>query len=277
MPLNMRPLSKKSRKKPRPGDIFVVQMPDRLFRYGRVIRVDANVGGLPAMLVYIFRASSPTKLPVPALRKEELLVPPLLINNTGWRDGYFETVEHRLLKADDVLPVHCFYDDPFKRYVDADGNALAQRYQPCGFYGLGGYGSVDLKVSKALGFPEPTEDPPGVVADSQGLGGSKKKRERRDVEHAVTLYLADGGGGPLDLADFEDRLADAVTEAGVGEWDGHEFALDGSHAFIYLYGKDADRLAEVVLPIARQAGLAKGSYLVKRYGEPGEPEERVDL
>jgi hypothetical protein len=272
-------ITKRSRKKPQAGDIFVVQMPDRLFRYGRVIRVDANVGGLPAMLVYIFGVSSPTKLPLPSLRKEELLVPPLLMNETGWRDGYFETVGHCPLKAEDVLPVHCFYDDPFRRYVDADGNSLPQRYEPCGFYGLGGYGSVDLKISLALGFPEPTEDPAGSVADSEVSGEPKRKRKRREVNHEVQICLANAGSGPLarEFGQFEDRLIEAVTQAGVGEWEGHEFALDGSHAFIHLYGKDADRLAEVVLPIARQAGLPKGSFLVKRYGEPGYPEERINL
>lgn len=285
MPLNMCNLGKKSRKKPIPGDVFTFRMiPDDQFRYGRVIRADVQLlaadgspGSLRGNLVYIYKVASPTKERIPRLRKEELLLAPVFINDTGWHEGYFETVQHHTLKADDILPVHCFYNPGHKTqmYLDCDGKPLPGRYEPCGLYALGSYGSVDLKVSLALGFPEPTEDSPASVARTAKAGSTAKKR--RDFEHAVTVYLADIGAGPLDYANFEGRLIDAVNEANAGEWEGHETALDGNYAMIYLHGKDADRLAEVILPIARRAGLPKGSYLLMRYGESGEPEERVEV
>lgn len=289
MPLNMLQITKRSRRKPQPGDIFVFQMrQDRLFRYGRVIRTDTNLGLDEAntILVYIYKAASPQKLPVPHLSSGELLLPPLGLNETGWREGYFETVEHRPLAEDDVLLVHCFHDPPSLRhpFVDADGKPLPRRYEPCGLYAIGGYGSVDLKVSDVLGFPDPTEDPSDFASKpAVGGGGTKsekQKRKRRDVEHAVILYVAEPPSGPLadGFNEFEDRLIEAVERAGVGRWDGHEFGLEaGSEARVYFYGKDADRLAGVLLPIAREAGLGGGSFLQKRYGEPGDAEERVDL
>jgi len=287
MPLNTLQTAKKSRKKPQPGDVFVFQMrPDGLYRYGRVIQVDVNLvaadgsdSGLRAMVVYIYETSSNTKVPVPALCKQELLLPPLFTNETGWRDGYFETVEHRPLEPDDVFPVHCFRDGSHRRYVGLDREPVTQSYEPCGLYAVGGYGAVDWDISKVLGFPAPTEEPPVSVAAAKSSEGSKNKRKRRDVEHEVEIHLADAPGGPLSLKfdQFEEQLIDAVSQAGVGEWSGHEFGLEGSDARIYLTGKDADRLADVVLPIARQADFPKGSFVVKRYGEPGDPEERVQL
>lgn len=290
MPLNMLKIAKGSRKEPCAGDIFVFQMrQDGLYRYGRVI--SANVilldatgapSSLTAHLVYIFKSSSPTKLPTPLLSKDDLIVPPQLLSDAGWRDGYFETVEHRVLRLADELPIHCFYDPakPKRPYVDADGKPLPRRHEPCGFYALGGYGSVDLKVSKALGFPEPTEDPPDTLAESATPRTGRKKRKRRDVDHAVILSLADAPAGPLmvDFERLEEQLSEAVTRAGVGRCDGHEFGLGAdSAARIYFHGKDADRLAEAILPVARQAGLSQGSHLLKQYGEPGDAEERVEL
>jgi hypothetical protein len=285
MPLNMLPLAK-SRKKPQPGDIFVFQLrQDRLFRYGRVIRasvelvaMDGSPSGMTAILVYIYKASSARERPVPRLRKDELIVPPLLINDTGWRDGYFETVEQGLLAEDDVLHIHCFHSPGHVgyRYVDIDGKPLPGRCEPCGFYALGGYGSVDLKVSRALGFPEPTEDPLQSRAGSASSVSSTKKRRRRAMKHRVTLYLPGAEKAPA-LEDVEEAIIEAIATAGAGEWDGHEIDLDSSDATIYLYGRDADRLAEVVVQVVRTLGFPKGACLAKRYGEPGDPEERVEL
>ncbi len=44
---------------------------------------------------------------------------------------------------------------------------------------------------------------------------------------------------------------------------------------LYMYGPDANRLAEVVAPALRDA--PPGSYLVKQYGPAGADLERVDL
>lgn len=94
-------------------------------------------------------------------------------------------------------------------------------------------------------------------------------------EHAVLIHipsLLDEDGG-LDV--IEDALAEALGEAGVGEFDGNDIGADG--AVLYMYGPDADALWQAVEPVARAARIGAGSYAVKRYGEPGAHEVRVDL
>lgn len=143
----------KSRKKLQPGDIFVFQMPDDFYRYGRVIRTDAIGGGFPdCNLIYLYAVATSTKLPVPALSTGSLLIPPELTNTLPWVRGYFENIEHRPLLKNDTLLVHCFWDDPFERYVDEYRNVLDRRHEPCGFYGLASYAGIDQAVSKALDF-----------------------------------------------------------------------------------------------------------------------------
>jgi len=278
--MNMRVLAP-SRKKQRPGNIFVFQMPDDLFRYGRVIHVDVNLvaatgarGNLNAILAYIYRVSSPIRLPVPTLRKEELLLPPLFINDTGWHDGYFETVDHRPLQSADVLPVHCFYDATHKCYVGQDRKPISAAYEPCGLYAVGGYGAVDWDVSKALRFPPPAEDHPTSLATAHDRPHSKKPLTQRSVDRTVIVHIEPGG--ELDLCELEDRLAEAISANDVGELEGHEIAVDGSgQATIYLFGKDLDRLADVVLSVAREAGIPKGSFVLKRHGS--DTEEHIQL
>lgn len=290
MSLNMVRIANRSRKKPQLGDIFVFLMqPDGLFRYGRVVAVDIrliNATGTPSDLVgnliYIYKTSASKKLPSPTLRIDNLLLPPQLLNDTGWCDGYFETIDQQPLTFDDVLPVHCFFDGSRKRYVDIHRRLLPRRYEPCGLYALGGYGAVDWDISKALGFPEPTEDEAGDTSEmaETDLFAAQDKQKRYDIEHAVILHIVNPPAGPLIMAfeQLEERLGSAAQQSGMGECDGHEFGLEaGSEARIYFYGKDADKLAEVLLPLARRAGLGRGSYLLKRYGEPGDAEECVDI
>jgi hypothetical protein len=100
-------------------------------------------------------------------------------------------------------------------------------------------------------------------------------------KHAVLVYvsLSDdrfGNSEEIDaLFSLEEDLACAVDDAGVGVYDGNEI---GEGTFVmFLYGQEADALSHVVLEVLGEYELPAGSYLIKRYGEPGAREERVDL
>ena len=94
------------------------------------------------------------------------------------------------------------------------------------------------------------------------------------AEHALLVYItslpADAG-----VDEIEDPLIEAIEAAAVGEFDGNEIGPDG--AVLYMYGPDADALFAAVEPILRTAPLGPGSHAVKRYGEPGASESRVEL
>jgi len=151
---NLRVL-KKSRKKPKPGDVFVVQLRDDEYIFGRVIAIDADVGfkTFGNVLLYFYRAFSGSKGDVPEIDCHELLIPPVITNRLGWVRGYFETVCHRALAPEDVLEKHCFYDMVFKKYVDEYGQELPQRMEPCGQDVLHSFRTIDDELSKALGIP----------------------------------------------------------------------------------------------------------------------------
>lgn len=77
-----------SRRRLTDGDIFVMQLPDDRYVYGRVIRGDIpdDEGPMPrTSLIYIYRDPQPTKSPaLKLLSVDRLLGPPRFINRLPW-------------------------------------------------------------------------------------------------------------------------------------------------------------------------------------------------
>jgi hypothetical protein len=77
----------------------------------------------------------------------------MMTNTLPWSKGYFETVAHLPLSAEDVLPRHCFRSSSGK-YFDEICNELPREEQPCGDWGLHSFRTIDDDVSDALGIPQ---------------------------------------------------------------------------------------------------------------------------
>jgi Immunity protein 26 len=150
---NMRVLAP-SRKRRAPGDVFAIQVRDREFIFGRLVSTTARVGGFEdCHLVYIYRATSPTKTEIPLLDPHDLLVPPMATNQKPWTLGFFEVISPQsFIPERDVLPQHCFRDTR-GRFFDDKGRELPRRFEPCGEFGLQSYRTIDDTISKALGLP----------------------------------------------------------------------------------------------------------------------------
>ena len=148
---------KKSRRRLKAGDIFVMAPSDGRFLFGRVINTNANpvgVGG--AILIYIYRARSESKSDVPDLLRDQLLVPPIMTNRLPWSRGYFEIIESRPLGPFDCLQRHTFVRNWTKppQYFDEQGSPLKGPSKgPVGTWGLWGLEAIDGEISRALGLP----------------------------------------------------------------------------------------------------------------------------
>jgi hypothetical protein len=88
-------------------------------------------------------------------------------------------------------------------------------------------------------------------------------------EQAVIIHFNYGSTDLSQLFELEDQLEPAIANAKVGEFDGHEIAVDGTDGRLYMYGPDADRLFVVVRPILEASSFMRGAKAVKRYGPPG--------
>ncbi|MFT3829550.1 MAG: hypothetical protein QM691_07575 [Opitutaceae bacterium] len=109
----------------------------------------------------------------------------------------------------------------------------------------------------------------------------KKEPAKKPASQAVIVHipLSDGANGSPEefehLTALEEKLGEAIIEAGAGEFDGNEF---GQGDFTYfMYGSDADQLFSAVEPILRGDALTKKGYALVRYGGPGSDQRRVEL
>lgn len=247
---------KRSRKKPKVGDVFAMHMPSKGWLFGRV--VSTSVRNFPEeisdpdapawILVYVYRDIVPDCTPHANMSPQDLLVPPIITGDSPWLHGLFRTVDHQTLGSDDVLSTHCFFDFIYKLYRDESGNVLPHRLEPCGDGGIATSGAIDRIISDALGVPPPPDE------DSDETVGC--------AENEVILCLPDSEDGTRDLMAIETPLVEAVERIDIAEYEGHGFDLETGVADIRFSGPKPKRIAEVLLPVLRTLALPAGSYLL---------------
>lgn len=77
----------------------------------------------------------------------------------------------------------------------------------------------------------------------------------------------------MAIEEFADQLEAAITEAGVGEYDGDE--LGGGECILFFCGPDIDRLLAVLHPLLKRSPLCRGGHLVRMVDDPdGEPQRQ---
>jgi hypothetical protein len=97
-------------------------------------------------------------------------------------------------------------------------------------------------------------------------------------EHSVIAHLRLSGrrfGTDADVADcqaLELALDDDIAAADAGVMDGNEIG-DGE-CTLFMYGADADKLFDAVSRRLRASRLARGGWVVKRYGSVDDPKAR---
>src|SRR5215470_4027565 len=101
--------------------------------------------------------------------------------------------------------------------------------------------------------------------------------EAKEPEHAVIVKFDYGSTDLKPLFDLEQSLETAILDASAGEFDGNEIAADGSDGSLYMYGRDADRLYQVIRPILEGCSFMQGAKIKLRYGPPAEGVRESDF
>src|SRR5258708_34422942 len=87
-------------------------------------------------------------------------------------------------------------------------------------------------------------------------------------EQAVIIYFNYGLDEDEPFYELSDKLRALVDESGLGEYDGHEMAMDNSDGSFYLYGPDAKKLYDVVKETIEKTTFMKGANVILRFGPP---------
>ena len=85
---------------------------------------------------------------------------------------------------------------------------------------------------------------------------------------AVIIYFNYGLEEDEPFYDLSARLRMLVDESGLGEYDGHEMAMDNSDGSFYMYGPDAKKLFELVKETIERISFMAGANVILRLGPP---------
>jgi hypothetical protein len=92
-------------------------------------------------------------------------------------------------------------------------------------------------------------------------------------DQAVLIYLEGEDFDQMVL--LSDRLTTSLAKTNLGMFDGNE--IGGGETILFLYGDDAEKLFEHILPVLQQYEFCRGARAVIRQGAPGAPQREVNL
>ena len=101
------------------------------------------------------------------------------------------------------------------------------------------------------------------------LFGSRTDSKKGPPEQEVEVYFSYGSTNFQHLYALEDLVRHAITDAAVGQYEGHDLATDGSDGTFYMYGPDAEAIFRVIDPVLTASPLMRGATVTLWFGNRG--------
>ena len=142
-----------SKKNPNEGDVFIVQPKKGIYFYGKVIKT--NIQSINPFfnkmnLIYLYKESSQEVKMLDYMNSNQLLIPPVVVNNQGWLKGYFMTIGNIAVTDEEYSVDFGFWSTVRNKYFDLSGNELKKEPKYHSIFGLGSYGVVGRDIQKVL-------------------------------------------------------------------------------------------------------------------------------
>ena len=96
-------------------------------------------------------------------------------------------------------------------------------------------------------------------------------------EQAVIIEFNYGIEEDEPFYELSDKIRVVVEQSGLGEYDGHEIAMNNSDGAFYLYGADAKKLYEAVKETIEKTSFMAGANIRLRFGPPGDGVKEVSF
>jgi len=90
--------------------------------------------------------------------------------------------------------------------------------------------------------------------------------KERNKQHSVIITFNYGIEELDDLFELEDKLRSVIELKHVGEYDGHEIAIDSSDGTLYMYGPNAETLCKCIKLILDETEFMRGAIAQLRFG-----------
>ena len=108
---------------------------------------------------------------------------------------------------------------------------------------------------------------------------SKTNISKGPPEQEVVVHFFYGSTNYQHVYALEDMIRNMIVEAGVGKYDGHEVAEDGSDGSFFLHGPDAEALYRVISPLLSETLFLRGANVTLWFGPRkwGTPKRVINL
>jgi hypothetical protein len=227
-PMGLIVVQKRSKRRPKPGDIFRVDLTTGQTVWGRILTLDARVESISGLaLLYFFRPrpaaeGAPASLPV-----SELLFRPVLTNKLGFSHGYFTIVDNRPFTSDERLATHC-YEWLDETFHDETGAVLQTATEPLLSSCVRSYLTIEDEIAKALGIPVEGDAEPVPVSHAPlpearfwSIVDAARTRAKKQSAWASSLAKELKELTPEDIAAFDAAFAERMRRA-------HDYSLWGA-------------------------------------------------
>jgi hypothetical protein len=101
--------------------------------------------------------------------------------------------------------------------------------------------------------------------------------KERHKQHSVIITFNYGIEELDDLFELEDKLRNAIELKRVGEYDGHEIAIDSSDGTLYMYGPNAQTLFKCIKPILDETEFMRGAIAQLRFGPLSDDVNEIEI
>lgn len=144
---------KKSRKRPKEGDIFVVKHKSGLYFYGKVIKTNivsewSFING--TKLIYIYKNPTKTIEMPKKLDCNQLLTAPLIVDSTGWTRGFLLNIGREEVTNEELSLNYGFFVDMKHNYIDEKGEILHIKPNIYTDFSVSTYMGIAYEITKAL-------------------------------------------------------------------------------------------------------------------------------
>ena len=96
-------------------------------------------------------------------------------------------------------------------------------------------------------------------------------------EQAVIITFNYGIEELDELSVLEAKLRNAIELKQVGEYDGHEIAMDSSDGTLFMYGPNAEALFKCIKAILDETAFMRGAVAQLRFGPPSDNVKEIEI
>lgn len=97
------------------------------------------------------------------------------------------------------------------------------------------------------------------------------------MQQAVIINFWYGKESLDPLYGLEDELRELMDQENIGEYDGHEIAMDNSDGRLYFYGNSAELLFKTILPVIKKVDFLENAEAMLRFGPPEEGVKHITV